>query len=50
MASTTTSRQAEQQLLRLGFGIEGTDMPGYSASLSDEQIWQVVTFMGTLDG
>ncbi len=31
-------------------GIEGTGMPGYSASLSEEQIWQIATFMATLDG
>ncbi|MCA9706482.1 MAG: cytochrome c [Myxococcales bacterium] len=31
-------------------GVEGTGMAGYSGSLTDEQIWQVVTFMRTLDG
>jgi len=35
--------------LRLSTGLDGTPMPSYAASLTDDERWQVATYVATLD-
>lgn len=46
---TSVTNQADDYMLwRISEGVPGTTMAGYSSSLSQDQIWQVVSYIRTL--